>query len=113
MEGGISADWREQAEHGQIFINDQVTVPAVETVPEEEKTFSVLLSAQEQPTRRVELLKRLTAPVRPGDLVGHVTYSLGDLMIKTYPLYAGEAAERRGLHHYLYQACALFLLPES
>lgn len=61
---------------------------------EEEKTFPLLLSEEEEVTVQTELPKELHAPVHKGQTVGNVIYRLNGEVIKSYPVYLTEGAQR-------------------
>lgn len=60
----------------------------------EEKSLKLLLADDEGVTVRTELPEELTAPVRKGQAVGTVIYRLNGEVVKTYPVYLTEGANR-------------------
>ncbi len=60
----------------------------------EKKSLRLLLADEEAVSVQAELPKELTAPVRKGQAVGAVIYRLNGDVIKTYPVYLTEGAER-------------------
>jgi D-alanyl-D-alanine carboxypeptidase (penicillin-binding protein 5/6) len=61
---------------------------------EEEKTINLLLADEEEVTVQTEIPKELNAPVRKGQTVGNVIYRLNGEVIKSYPVYLTEGADR-------------------
>lgn len=110
---GIAGDWEKQAARGQLFFYAPAQLLAQEQVPEKEREFQVLMTGQEKPERKVELPAQLAAPVEQGEQIGCVTYSLDDVVLKTFPLYADHSVEKKGVSHCLEQIRALFFLPSE
>jgi len=61
---------------------------------EEEKSINLLLADEEEVTVQTEIPKELNAPVRKGQTVGTVIYRLNGEVVKSYPVYLTEGAER-------------------
>ena len=70
--------------------NKEGIVKAVMAEKEQDSRLVVLLSKEEQENvkRRVFLPDCLTAPVKKGDLIGRVEYTLGDEKLGEYGLFA-------------------------
>lgn len=81
-------------------------------LPEEGQHLNLLLKDNEQVTCRLELPKRLTAPVTAGQQVGHVKWMLGEEIVKTCPVYAADTVKSRDYFFCLRQIWSLFILPE-
>lgn len=81
-------------------------------LPEAEQHLNLLLKDNEQVTCRLELPKRLTAPVTAGQPVGYVKWMLGEETVKTCPVYAADTVKSRDYFFCLRQIWSLFILPE-
>ena len=60
-------------------------------IPYISKDFSYTLCKGEsgdQIKRRIEYKKKLTAPIRKGDMVGRVVYTMNDQTLEEIPIYA-------------------------
>ena len=59
-----------------------------------EKTFLMLLRADEKPDIRYEYPTELEAPVHEGQEVGQASYYINDEQVAAYPIYAAETVEK-------------------
>lgn len=78
-------------------------------VLEEQQTLTPLLRRGEQPEIRYEYPERLTAPVRAGQPVGRVTYSLGGETIAEYPIVTSENVDAVSLPWFLSRCLEEFI----
>lgn len=67
-------------------LRDKITVETALDIPEEEKTLSLLLHAEEDVEVSVQVRKTIHAPVEAGTRVGTVEYRLGEEVIKSIPV---------------------------
>ena len=74
--------------------------------------LSVLLREDEQVRIRVDVEDSLSAPVRPGTIVGTVTYLLEEDIVGTYNLITTESVELRDLTWYLQYIWDIFLVSD-
>lgn len=87
---GISAD-------GELFGEAKVPVE----VKTEETSLSVLLSDTEEVSVEVAEKTSLEAPVEKGEIVGVVSYRLGEKVLKEYPLVTKKAIEEKHIAWFL------------
>ena len=62
-----------------------------------EKDFSITLVGEEKPedlTRKITYRKNLSAPVKEGEVIGSVTYLMGEKNIGEVPIHAAETIEK-------------------
>ena len=62
-----------------------------------EKDFSITLVGEEKPedlTRKITYRKNLSAPVKEGEVIGSVTYLMGDKSIGEVPIHAAETIKK-------------------
>ena len=70
-------------------------IKPVSRLEEKDRHLRLLLAEDEKVERLAELPDRLKAPVKKGELVGHVRYLLDGKTIRTYPLFADRTVEKR------------------
>jgi len=69
-------------------------------ISDEEKHWNLLLAPEEQVEQQVRVPDYLNAPVEAGELVGSVEYALDGRTIRTDPLYAVSAVERKNFRYF-------------
>ena len=70
-------------------------VKPVSRLEEKDRHLRILLAEDENVERRAEVPELLKAPVKKGELVGHVRYLLNGKTIRSYPLFADRTVEKR------------------
>lgn len=75
----------------------------------EDTELQVLLGDQEEINVSVTAKDTLTAPVKEGELVGTVSYSLENRQLKEYPLVAGSDVDQKTAQWYLGKVIAYWL----
>ncbi len=76
---------------------------------EEEKSLQVLMREGEEVTAELELPQCLDAPVSESAEVGRIVYRLGDMEIKSYPVYTAGSVDRVTWKWCLDRVLGLFL----
>ena len=69
-----------------------------------EKDFSITLVGEEKPedlTRKITYRKNLTAPIKEGEVIGSVTYMMGDKAIGEVPIHAAETIKKASFIDYV------------
>lgn len=82
-------------------------------IPRIEKNFSYTLTGQENAkeiTRRISYHKHLTAPIKEGQTIGTVTYSLNGSKIGTLPIHAAETIKEAHFFDYLSKTIQKYFL---
>ena len=92
-------EYRELYDSTKTFPQIQVEQGVKDTVSLEirdnsRNSLRVLVQEGEQPRVRYEYPKKLTAPVKQGDPVGKADYYLGETLLSSYPVCAGESVEK-------------------
>lgn len=88
----------------------QAEVKAVTGLKEEEKHLRLLLAENERVKTKAELPASLKAPVRQGEMIGHIRYVLDGKTIRSYPLYADRSIARRDFRYCAGQIWQRYLL---
>ena len=88
----------------------QAEVKAVTGLKEEEKHLRLLLAENERIKTKAELPASLKAPVRQGEMIGHIRYLLDGKTIRSYPLYADRSIARRDFRYCAGQIWQRYLL---
>lgn len=108
-------DVYEEPELPQLPVKEGITdtmVPLTTGLGEDEKHLRLLLAEDENVEQRVEAPDMLKAPVKAGELVGHVVCTLNGETVQIYPLYADASVERWNLPYCVRQFTNLFLMSE-
>lgn len=79
------------------------TVKPVSRLGEKDRHLRLLLAENETVERQAELPDILEAPVKEGDLIGHIRYILDGKTIRSYPLFADRSVERRDWEYCFWQ----------
>lgn len=85
-------------------------------IPRIEKDFSYTLTNKddvEQIQRKITWEKNLTAPVKEGQQIGAVVYSIGGNPIGELPIYAAETVEKATFLNYIQKVLNRYLLTEK
>lgn len=98
-----------EREHGSIPGTEAFIKPVLR-LKEQERHLRLLLAEDERVEQKVELPGYLEAPVKEGELVGHVCYLLDGKTIRSYPLYADRNVRRRDFLYYAKQVGKRFLM---
>lgn len=80
-------------------LEDPVLVPC--DIKDEERSLKLLLAEEEEVTVETSIPEELEAPVSKGQTIGEVVYRLNGDVIKVYPVYLEEGAERLNATWYL------------
>lgn len=75
-------------------------------IPRVEKNFSYVLCGDEKnqtPKREISYRPKLAAPIKEGEVIGNVTYTLGEQEIGSLPIVAAETIETAKYIHILYK----------
>lgn len=78
-----------------------------------EMHLPLLMGEEEQVQVTKHLPSILNAPVREGQQVGYVDYSLGGILVKRFPVYAEQAVEKMDLSRSAAHVLDLFLIKEN
>jgi D-alanyl-D-alanine carboxypeptidase (penicillin-binding protein 5/6) len=76
---------------------------------EEDKKLEVLMREEEKVQVKAVLPDKIKAPVHQGEVVGSVTYSLDDMEIRSYPVYANDTVEKISLDWCIRKTGSTFL----
>lgn len=74
------------------------------------KELSFLMCEEERADVKINMKTNMKAPVREGEIVGEVIYSLGEFTIATYPLVVAEVVEKKTFVWYLRKLFELYIL---
>ncbi len=74
------------------------------------KELSFLMCEEERADVKINMKTNMKAPVREGEIVGEVIYSLGEFTIETYPLVVAEVVEKKTFVWYLRKLFELYIL---
>lgn len=85
------------------------TIPLTTGMKEEEKHLLLLVKDEEQVEQQIEVPQMLKAPVRKGELVGHVVYTLNGEPVRICPVYADASVEQWSLIYCIRQFYSAFL----
>ena len=84
----------EEGQYNGLLGKDQARIPLRLGVDPDQEKLELLLKEDEKVQVTAHLPKQLTAPVREGEKVGEVVYSLEGREIAQYPVYTGAGTER-------------------
>lgn len=94
--------------------NQKVSNGMKDTItPRVEKNFSYTLTSGENADsikRKIEYQKNLSAPIKEGQQIGEVTYSLDNKSIGTLPIYAAESIKKATFPDYFLKVLNQFFL---
>lgn len=96
--------------HGRTQEKRKAEVKPVSGIGKEDGHLRILMAKNEHVERRVELPGYLEAPVKKGELIGHIQYLLDGKTIRSYPLYADRNVKRIDFWYCLRQIKEKFLL---
>lgn len=86
---------------------------AEKITPRIEKNFSCTLTSQENAdniTRRISYSKKLTAPIKEGQIIGRISYFLNGKKIGSLPIHAAETIQSAGFSDHLSKAFRKYFL---
>lgn len=83
-----------QGQYDGILGETDAVIPLELSVDREAETLNLLLREDEQVKVTAHLPENLQAPVKEGEQVGEVIYTLEDRQIASYPVYTGAALEK-------------------
>lgn len=89
-------------------LNGDSKVGLTMNLKKEDMTLRLLKSSDEKVTIKEDIPKELTAPVREGQPVGSVSYYLEGKLVKIYPVYAADGAEKINLRWCLKKILEVF-----
>lgn len=78
---------------GTEWINADEKITVKPYITEEE--LVLLLKENETVTQRVTICRELEAPVEKGQVIGHVDYMIGSMIMKTYEIHADKSVEKK------------------
>lgn len=64
-------------------------------IADADKDFKILLEKGEQVEVTYNVKKKLNAPIKKGEKVGEVTYTLGEVTLRSFPIVTAEGAEKK------------------
>ena len=73
---------------------DTAVVSGIPSVSEKEKNKKILMKKGEKISCRLEMLEKLQAPVKKGNRIGTLIYSLGEEELASYPVLADRNVEK-------------------
>ena len=77
-----------------ITFGDTAVVSGIPSVSEKEKNKKILMKKGEKISCRLEMPEKLQAPVRKGNRIGTLIYSLGEEELASYPVLADRNVEK-------------------
>ena len=83
-----------QGQYEGFLGETEASVPLELSVDSRTETLNLLLREDEQVKVTARLPERLTAPVKSGEQVGEVVYTMEGQQIAVYPVYTAEAVEK-------------------
>lgn len=73
---------------------DTAVVSGIPSVSEKEKNKKILMKKGEKISCRLEMPEKLQAPVKKGNRIGTLIYSLGEEELASYPVLADRNVEK-------------------
>lgn len=112
MENYAYRDVYEEPILPEISVADGIvdtSIPLTTGLKAEDKHLRLLMGENEKIVQQIEVQDYLKAPVRVGDLAGHVICTLNGETVRIYPIYANASVERWNLNHCIRQFYETFL----